>query len=124
MTDQDYGAVLYVQDQPRRGDVAAQRDRWVLHDADVEPVLLQDLVDAGPARAVNEATMNQTNVVDPRHGRVLAQRLPVLNARSVVWSGTIGRMPEPDVRFAQTGLSAKGPACPLSGNAPMSASGA
>ena len=44
-----------------RGHVVGQGRRRVLHDADVETVLLQDVVDAFPTCAVNKAAVHEND---------------------------------------------------------------
>src|SRR6185436_6978643 len=68
VTDQDRRTYLLIEDQIGRGHVALQRNGRILDDADVETVLLEDVVEASPARAVNEGAVNQNDVVDPSHG--------------------------------------------------------
>ena len=68
VTDQDRRTYLLIEDQIGRGHVALQRNGRILDDADVETVLLEDVVEASPARAVDEGAVNQNDVVDPSHG--------------------------------------------------------
>ncbi len=68
MTDQDGGAVLRRQRPAGDGDVVRQGRGRVLDDADLVPVLGQDVVDLFPARAVHEAAVDEDDVLD-RAGR-------------------------------------------------------
>src|SRR6185312_4149449 len=74
VTDQDRRTYLLIEDQIGRGHVALQRNGRILDDADVETVLLEDVVEASPARAVDEGTVNQNDIVDPSHGVLLEGR--------------------------------------------------
>ena len=62
VTHQDGWAVLSVQDEPRRGDIALEGQGRVLDDADVEPFLHEEAVDPLPAGAVNEAAVDEDHV--------------------------------------------------------------
>ena len=68
VADEDRRAVLEVQHVVRGLDVALERERLVLHDAHVEAVGLQQVVDALPAGAVDEAAVDQDHVPYVRHG--------------------------------------------------------
>jgi hypothetical protein len=71
VTDQDRRTFLFIEDQIGRDHVALQRDGRILDDAYGETVLLEDVVDAGPTRAVDEGAVNQNDVVDPSHDALL-----------------------------------------------------
>jgi len=58
---------LGVDYQLGRVHISRQRDRRILHDADVEAVLLQDVIDTPPAGAVHEASVDKNDIVDLRH---------------------------------------------------------
>ncbi len=64
VADQDHRAVLRRDDPPGDFDIAGQRERGVLHDADLEPVLLEGPVNPFPTRAVHEAAVDQHDVAD------------------------------------------------------------
>jgi hypothetical protein len=68
VADEDRRAVLLVEDVVGGLDVALERERLVLHDADVEAVRLQDVVDALPAGAVDEASVNENHIAHVSHG--------------------------------------------------------
>jgi hypothetical protein len=70
--DQDHGARLGINDQLGSADISRERDRRILHDADVKAVLLQDVIDTPPAGAVYEASMDENDIVDPWHLLLLA----------------------------------------------------
>jgi hypothetical protein len=59
VTDQDHGTWLGIDDQFGRAHISRQRNSRILYDADVEAVLLQDVVDAPPARPVMRYTNNE-----------------------------------------------------------------
>ena len=59
MSDKDDRAFRLRDDEPGRGDVVGKRYRRVLHDAHVVAVLLQELVDALPAGAVDKTAMDE-----------------------------------------------------------------
>ncbi len=59
MAHQDYGAGLRRKNSLRDGDVVTQRYRWILDDADLVAVFLQDVVDALPTGTVHESAVNQ-----------------------------------------------------------------
>jgi hypothetical protein len=67
MTDENDRAGLQVDNQPGRSDVAGKRKRGDLNNADVEAVLLENVVDARLAGAIHESTVNQYDIVDPVH---------------------------------------------------------
>ena len=68
MADEDRRAVLLVEHVVGGLDVALERERLVLHDADVEAVRLQQVVDALPAGAVDEAAVDEDHVAHFSHG--------------------------------------------------------
>ena len=68
VADEDRRAVLLVEDVVGGLDVAVERERLVLHDADVEAVRLQQVVDALPAGAIDEATVDENHVAHVSHG--------------------------------------------------------
>jgi hypothetical protein len=45
----------------RRGDVALERKRRILDDADVVAILLQEAVDRLPSRAIHETAVNKNH---------------------------------------------------------------
>src|SRR5438552_3877467 len=67
MPDQDDGARLGGDYQLGRVHISRQRNGRILHDADVEAVLLQDVIDTPPAGAVHEASMDENDIVDLWH---------------------------------------------------------
>ncbi len=59
MTDQ-YDRPLRLRDREARGrHIVSQRCRWILNDADVVTVLLQNVVDAFPTCAVDKAAVDE-----------------------------------------------------------------
>src|SRR5436305_3127190 len=62
VADEDDRPVLGIDDALGRFHVTIERKRRILHDADVETVLLQDVVDALPAGAVDETPVNEDYV--------------------------------------------------------------
>jgi len=62
VADEHDRPVLRVDDPPGRGDVALERQRRILHDADLVVVPGQDVVDALPAGPVHEAAVNEDDV--------------------------------------------------------------
>ncbi|MNY48332.1 hypothetical protein D3C86_1836600 [compost metagenome] len=64
MPHEDDGPLLRVQHGLRGGHVSGERDRRVLHDADVVALGLEQLVDGLPAPAVDKAAVDQHHVVD------------------------------------------------------------
>ena len=59
VADEDHRFALRVDDALGRGDVVGERERRVLDDADVVAVLLQVVVDALPAGAVDETAVDE-----------------------------------------------------------------
>jgi len=59
MADEQHAAFLGIDDEPRGGDVACQRNRGVLDDANRVAIFSQKLVDTLPAGPVHEAAMNE-----------------------------------------------------------------
>ena len=59
VADKHDRAVLRVDDQPRRGGVALQRQGWVLHDGDVIAVPGEQVVEGPPAGPVHEGAVDQ-----------------------------------------------------------------
>jgi len=70
VADEERRAVHLVEHLLGGGDVAVERDRRVLDDADVESVLREEVVDAFPAGAVHEAAVNQGHVAHVSHGEL------------------------------------------------------
>ena len=64
VTDEDDRAVLVVQDEPGRGDIALEGQGRVLDDADGESFLDEEVVDPLPAGAVHEAAVDEDHVLD------------------------------------------------------------
>ena len=64
MADEHDRPVLRRDGAAGRRHVGGERGRRVLHDGDVVAVALQDVVDAPPARAVDEAAVHQDDVPD------------------------------------------------------------
>src|SRR5213595_3073115 len=62
------GAVLLVEHVVGGLDVALERERLVLHDAHVEAVGLQQVVDPLPAGAVHEPSVDEDDVAHFGHG--------------------------------------------------------
>jgi len=67
VSHQDHRTVLLREDELRRRDVVSQRRGRVLYDADAVPIIVQDLVDARPARAIHESAVNENDVELLRH---------------------------------------------------------
>src|SRR5208337_4758919 len=61
MSHENNGAFLLGDYAFGRGHVVGQRGGRILHDADAIAVLLEDLVDAFPARSIDESAVNQNN---------------------------------------------------------------
>src|SRR5713101_1960792 len=59
MADKQHAALLGIDDETRGGDIACQRNRGVLDDADRITIFPQNLVDTLPAGPVHEATMHE-----------------------------------------------------------------
>src|SRR5713101_1695523 len=59
MADEQHAAFLGIDDETRGGDIACQRNRGVLDDADRITIFPQNLVDTLPAGPVHEATMHE-----------------------------------------------------------------
>jgi hypothetical protein len=57
MTNQHDGPLCASDNEARSGHIVSQRRRWVLNDADVVAVLLENVVDALPTGAVNKAAV-------------------------------------------------------------------
>ena len=64
MSDKDGGPILPVEDALRGSDVVGKRRQRVLDDADREALGGQFVVDAPPAGAVGEGTMDEDDVLD------------------------------------------------------------
>jgi len=64
VADEDDVAFLRVEDLPGRGQIGRQRAGGVLHDRDVVTTLRQQVEDALPAGAVDEAAVHQDHVLD------------------------------------------------------------
>jgi hypothetical protein len=56
--------LLAIKDTLGRGDILLQRGQRLLYKGDVVPVLDQNVVDRFPARAVDEGTVHQHDVLD------------------------------------------------------------
>jgi hypothetical protein len=67
MADQHGRPVLALEDQPGGLGIAFQRQCRVLHDADVEAVPAQQLVDLLPAGSVDEAAVHEDDVSRSAH---------------------------------------------------------
>jgi hypothetical protein len=67
MANEDRRAVQQVEHVVGGLDVALQRQRLVLHDADVVPVRLEQVVNAPPAGPVDEATVDEDDVLNISH---------------------------------------------------------
>src|SRR5438093_2813996 len=61
MADEHHGTILRGDDADGRADVFGQRDRGILDDADLVPVLPQEAVDRLPARAIHEAAVDEND---------------------------------------------------------------
>src|SRR2546426_5194067 len=59
MADKQHPALLGIDDEPRGGDVACQRNRGVLDDANRVAIFPQNLIDTLPAGPVHEAAMHE-----------------------------------------------------------------
>ena len=82
VSDEHDRAVLRVDDHPRGGGVARQRQGGVLHHGDAVAILGEQVVDRPPPRAVHEASVDEDHVFD-RIGHDLLLRLGnELTARS------------------------------------------
>jgi hypothetical protein len=68
MADENRRAVLGVERVVGGLDTALKRQRLVLHDAHVEAVRLQQVVDALPAGPVDETTVDEDDVVHISYG--------------------------------------------------------
>ena len=68
MADEDRPAVLLVEHLVGGLDVALERQGLVLDDAHVEAVRRQQVVDAPPARPVDEAAVDEHDVLHTSHG--------------------------------------------------------
>jgi hypothetical protein len=65
VTDEDHGVRLLREGEFRRGDVVGEGGRGVLHNRDVIAVLAEAAVNPRPARAIDESTVNENNILDP-----------------------------------------------------------
>src|SRR3989442_2280103 len=63
VADKNRWSVLCCQGALGNRDVILQRYRWILDDADVVTVLLQDSVYTLPTRAIYKTTMNQNDIL-------------------------------------------------------------
>ena len=63
MTDQNDVFLLLVDDHLSGCDIALERYRWILHDAHVESVLREDVIDAHPTGTVYKASVDQNGVL-------------------------------------------------------------
>ena len=61
--DQDNGARLGINYHSGSARISRQRDRRILHDADVEAVLFQDVINASPAGAVHKTAVDKDNIL-------------------------------------------------------------
>jgi hypothetical protein len=68
VADEDRRAVLLVEHVVRGLDVAVERERLILHDAHVEAVRRERVVDAPPAGPVDEAAVDEDYVLHVGHG--------------------------------------------------------
>jgi hypothetical protein len=67
VTNKDRRAILRGKDTLGSLYVVCERERWVLDDADVVTLLLEDLVDAFPAGAIHKTTVHQNDILHCRH---------------------------------------------------------
>ncbi len=65
---QDHRTALGVDHLAGRRRIAGERQGGVLHDGDVEAVLLEDVVDPAPPGAVHEPAVDQDDVLDGGRG--------------------------------------------------------
>src|SRR5215813_6335397 len=64
MADQNHGTILRGDDPFRSRDVTRKREGWILDDRNGVAGFLQGFVDALPAGSVDEASVNENDVLD------------------------------------------------------------
>ena len=62
VSDENHRTVLVVEDPLGGGHIPFEGQRGVLDDGDVVPVVREQVVDAPPARAVNEPAVHENNI--------------------------------------------------------------
>jgi hypothetical protein len=69
-------------DRLGRSHISGQRDGRILHDADIEAVLLENVIDTPPAGAIHKRAVDENDIVDLRHRLNLHSSLAFLAIRS------------------------------------------
>src|SRR5258707_5844359 len=62
MANENCRSILRCKNSPGNRNVVLQRNCWILNNADLVAVALQDLVNALPSRAIHKTTMDQNDV--------------------------------------------------------------
>ena len=65
MANENYGASMRRYDAPGYGNIIHERYRRILNYADVVTVLLEDLINFFPTRAIHEPAVNEHDVIYP-----------------------------------------------------------